>query len=174
MTETRMVIAVDIKGSEEYQNFIHETFKRITPQHLQHTFIFIFDKPYDLSLVFSENVIPLIVSKAKASLWSQLTINHKISSFLKKYKTDVFLTSQILSGTKVPQCLVAFDSISAKIVKNAKLIIADSAFSKNEFVVKYKINPDKISIVYQGVEEICKPLLFQEKVNYQSNAALPV
>ncbi len=171
MTETRMVIAVDIKGSGEYQNFIHETFKRITPQHPQHTFIFVFDKPYDLSLVFSGNAIPLIVSKAKASLWSQLRINHKISSLLKKHKADVFLTSQILSGTKVPQCLVAFDSISAKIVKKAKLIIADSAFSKNEFVEKYKIDPSKICIVYQGVEEIYKPLLFEEKENVKEQFA---
>ncbi|MEJ7820883.1 MAG: glycosyltransferase [Chitinophagaceae bacterium] len=158
-----MVIAVDIKGSETYQNFIHEIFKRITAQHPQHTFIFIFDQPFDLSLVFSENVIPIIVSKTKTFLLSQLRANHKISSLLKQYKAVVYLTSRILSRTKVPHCLIAFDSSPDKSLKKAKLIIADSGFSKKGITEKYKINPDKICIVYKGVEEIFKPLLFEEK-----------
>ena len=158
-----MVIAVDIKGSEAYQNFIHEIFKRITAQQPKHTFIFIFDQPFDLSLVFSENVIPIIVTKTKAFLLSQLWADHKISSLLKQYKAVVYVTSRILSRTKVPQCLIAFDSSPAKSLKKAKLIIADSAFSKKEITEKYKINSDKICIVYKGVEGIFKPLLFEEK-----------
>ncbi|MEJ7673041.1 MAG: hypothetical protein WKF59_10085 [Chitinophagaceae bacterium] len=134
-----MVIAVDIKGSETYQNFIHEIFKRITAQHPQHTFIFIFDQPFDLSLVFSENVIPVIVSKTKAFLLSQLRANHKISSLLKQYKAVVYLTSRILLRTKVPQCLIAFDSSPAKSLKKAKLIIADSAFSKKKLLKNIKL-----------------------------------
>jgi glycosyltransferase involved in cell wall biosynthesis len=158
-----MVIAVDIKDSEKYQNFVHEIFKRITAKHPQHTFIFIFDQPFDLSLGVSENVIPIVVSKTKTILLSRLRANHKTSSLLKKYKADVYVTSRILSLTKVSQCLIALDSTPGKSLKKANLIIADSAFSKKNITEKYKINPEKICIVYKGVEEIFKPLSFEEK-----------
>ncbi len=166
-----MVIAVDMKGSGAYQNFIHETFKRITAQQPQHTFLFILDKPYDLSLVFSENVIPLIVSSVKASLLSQLRINHKIYSLLKKYKADVFVSTQTLSNTKIPQCLIASDNIPSKSLNKSSIILTHSEFAKKEIIEKYKINPDKICIVYNGVEEIYKPLLFDEKENVKEQYA---
>ncbi len=154
-----MIIAVDLRGTEEYRHFISETFQLITIQHPLHNFLFISDDSAEPLFIFSKNKTDIAVKQTKISLLSDL----KISSLLKKYKAGVFITSRILSGTKVPQCLIAFDSIPAKSIMIARLIIADSAFSKKEITEKYKIDPDKTCIVYKGVEEICKPLLYEEK-----------
>jgi len=154
-----MVIAVDIRVSEEYQDFIYETFKRITAKHPSHSFIFIFDKPYDPSFIFSENVTAVIVKPKNISLLNDL----KTSSILKKYKADVFVTAGSLSQTKVPQCLIASDKVTSKSLKKASVIVAGSEFSKKEIIEKYKIDEYKIDIVYKGVNEIFHPILFKEK-----------
>ena len=41
--------------------FTFETLKRIVRRHPEHTFYFIFDRPYDESFVFASNVVPLVV-----------------------------------------------------------------------------------------------------------------
>ena len=154
-----MVIAVDIRFTEEYQNFIFETFKRITEKNPSHSFIFIFDKPFDLSFIFSKNVTAVIVKPQKISLLKDL----KISSLLKKYKADVLVTGKTLSQTKIPQCLIACDKITSTSLKKARVIITDSESSKQEIIEKFKIAEDKIDVVYKGVNENFKPTLFKEK-----------
>jgi glycosyltransferase involved in cell wall biosynthesis len=154
-----MVIAVDIRYGEEYQNFIFETFKRITAQHPSHLFIFIFDKPHGPSFIFSENITAVIIKPQKISLLNDL----KISSLLKKYKADVFVTGKTLSQTKVPQCLIAYDNVTSGSLKKATVIVTTSEFSKKEIIEKYKITQDKIDVVYKGVNENFKPIHFKEK-----------
>lgn len=165
-----MVVAVDIRFVEEYQNFIFETFKRITAQHPQHSFIFILNKPYNLSLVFSANVIP-IVQPRKIELLSKIRNDHRISSLLKKYNTDVFVTFQSLLQTKIPQCLIALDKSTSKYLKKAKVIITKSEFSKKKIIGKYKIDENKIDVVYKAVDEIFQSILFEEKEKIKENHA---
>ena len=40
--------------------FTFETLKRITRQHPEHQFYFIFDRPYDESFIFSDNITPVV------------------------------------------------------------------------------------------------------------------
>jgi hypothetical protein len=42
--------------------FSYETLKRITQNHPEHHFVFLFDRDYDEEFVFSDNVTPLILS----------------------------------------------------------------------------------------------------------------
>ena len=165
MKETKMVIAVEIRFSEDHhQNFIYQSFKRITAQHPQYSFIFIFDKAFEPSFIFSENVTAIVVKAQNISLLTDL----KISSLLKKYKADVLVTAKYLSQTKVPQCLVACDKLKLTSLKKAVNIITDSEFSKKEIIENYKINGDKsdnyrIDVVYKGVDEIFQPVTFEQK-----------
>lgn len=154
-----MVIAVDIRGAEAYQQFIYEVFKRITVQHPDHTFIFISDNEFDPSFIFSENVIAEVVKQTKISLLS----DHKVSSLLKKHKADVLVTTKYISQTKVPQCLMAMDNVTPTSLKKAKVIVTDSQFSQKEIVGKYKIEESKVDVVYKGVDEIFKPVSFEQK-----------
>lgn len=143
-----MIIAVDIRGSNEYQQFVYETFKIITAQHPDDTCLFIFDKAVDPSFIFSEKVIPVIVKQTKISLFHQLAI----SALLKKYQADVLVTSKTYN-IKIPQCLVANSLTSSQSFKNAAIIISHSEFFKKKIINSYKIDPDKIAVVYKGVDE---------------------
>ena len=153
-----MIIAVDIRGAEAYQHFIYETFKRITVQHPKHSFLFMFDKPYDPSFVFSENVIPVIVKQQKISLLT----DHKISSLLKKHKADILVTAQPVRS-KVPQCFIAFNNLAAGYVKKAKIIVMDSEYSVKEIIKKFNVDKEKVEIVYKGVDEKFNPISFDER-----------
>jgi glycosyltransferase involved in cell wall biosynthesis len=81
-------------------------------------------------------------------LLSQLAI----SSFLKKYKADVFVTGKTLK-TKVRQCLVANHKTDSQLLKRAARIIVHSNFSKIQIAGKYKINENRMDVVYKGVDE---------------------
>lgn len=158
-----MIIAVEIRFTEAYQNFIYETFKRITGYYPQHTFLFIFDKPFGSSFYFSKNIMQEVVLQAKDSLLSRISANHKRSSLLRKYKADVFITAQPLLQTNIPQCLIACDKFTAKSLKKACAIITASEFSKKEIIAKYNIDVKKIDTVYKGADEIFKPIPFEKK-----------
>ena len=162
-----MVVAVDIRFEEEFQHFIFEIFKRINEQHPEYSFIFIFDKPVDPSFIFSENVNAVVIKPQKLSLLNDINV----SSLLKKHKADVLVTAKIVSQTKVPQCLIAFDKVTAKSLGKAQEIITDSQFSKKEIIEKYKTSADKIDIVYKGVDEIFQPVTFQQKESIKEKYA---
>ncbi len=154
-----MVIAADIRGKEEYRNFIYEILKRIISQHPDHSFLLICDQHYKSSINFSKNVTAIVGKQTKFSLLN----DHSISSLLKKYKADVFLTAQTLSYIKVPQCLIAWDKFTLKYLKKAKVVIAASDFFRKEIIEKYKIDANKVDVVYKGVDEIFRPILFADK-----------
>ena len=153
-----MRIAVDTHGSAEYKNFIFETFKKITADHPEHTFIFIFDKSPDSSFIFSENLIAEVVGRSSITLLSQL----KFTSILKRYKADVFVTGEAVKSN-VPQCLIAFDNITHKSLNQADTVITTSEFYKKELIGKYKADENKIEIVCNGVSDIFQPIAFEER-----------
>ncbi|MBA7568077.1 hypothetical protein ES708_09797 [subsurface metagenome] len=41
--------------------FTHENLKRITLRHPEHTFLFLFDRPYDSEFIYSDNIRPVVV-----------------------------------------------------------------------------------------------------------------
>jgi glycosyltransferase involved in cell wall biosynthesis len=163
-----MVIVVDIRFEEEYQHFIFKTFKRITAQYPQHSFIFIFDKPFDTSFIFSKNVTAVVINPQKISLLNDI----KISFALKKYNAEVLVTAKFVSQTKVPQCLIAFKKMTSKSLGKAQEVVTDSEFLKKEIVEKHKINGGKIDVVYKGIEEISQPVTFQQKESIKERYAL--
>lgn len=159
-----MVIAVDTRSDrEEFQNFLYQTFSRITKQYPQHTFIFIFNKGYNSSFTFSEKVIPVVIKKAKIALLAQIINEQKIAAVLKKYKADVFITSKCLLNTKIPQVLIFNKSLPKKQLTKAKLIITSSQFSKQNIIDAYKIGKDKIIALSPGIDETFQPVDFEER-----------
>ena len=158
-----MVIAVDYRGTKEYQHFICESFKIIVEKHHQHTFVFISDKPLDTSFAFSKRIFLVVLRRSQISLLSKL----RISSVLKEYKADVLVTIEGLK-TNVPQCLIAFDKLKSASLKRAQGIVTTSEFSRKKIVEKFRIDERKsdsyrIEVVYKGIDEIFTPLAFDEK-----------
>ncbi len=178
---TRSLLKDDEKG---YLNFIFECFSRITRQQTPHTFIFIFDRQYDSSSIFSKNVIPVISGpKFSITLLLWFWSNIKIPLILKKYKADVFVSSDGFCSpfTQVSQLIIMHDKtlyypdsfkeknsflkkiISASSFKKANIICTWSEFSKKDISKTYKIDERKIEVVYTGVSDLIKPVEYGER-----------
>ena len=109
-----MIIAVNTRLDKKmqpqgYPDFMFTLLHQLTKKNPQHQFIFIFDSAYDETIIFSENVQPIIIGpKTSNSLRLQYWFNYKIPALLRKYKADVFLSMEGICAlrTKIPQCLL--------------------------------------------------------------------
>jgi len=185
-----MVIAVNtrllLKGKLEGIGwFTLETLKRMTINHPQHQFIFIFDRPYNADYIFSENVIPVVIGPPTRHpfLW-YLWFEFQIPRVLKKYNVDLFLSPDgyLSLHTKVPQLAVIHDinfvhrpkdlpwlkakyynHFFPKFARKAKRIATVSYYSKEDITRSFKVDFDKIDVVYDGINQIFEPISEADK-----------
>jgi glycosyltransferase involved in cell wall biosynthesis len=165
--------------------FTFETLIRMTQNHPEHEFIFIFDRPFDPDYVFAENVTPVVIGPpARHPLLFYIWFDFQIPKVLKKYKADLFLSPDgyLSLRTKVPQLAVIHDInfvhrpedlpwliakyynyFFPKFARIAKRIATVSFYSKEDIARSFKIDYDKIDVVYDGINQIFKPLLEKEK-----------
>lgn len=185
-----MVIAINTKAllpgkMEGYGYYIEEIFSRIAIHHPEHQFYFLFDRPFDPQFIYATNVQPVIVNpQARLPILWQLWYNWKLPAVLRKIKADVFVSPDGFCSlrTKVPQCLVVHDlaflhfphfitkphlrfyrKYTGRFLEKAKVIVTVSAFSKNDIVNHYPINPNKIHIAGNAPNAVFQPLEFEEK-----------
>ena len=184
-----MVIAIDTRFlSSNYlvahDNFLYECLKKLTIRYCEHEFIFIFDRPYDETLIFSNNIRPVIVSPlALDPMLSRIWYTMKIPGILKKYHAKIFLSQggSYLFHTNISQCLLLNDLgvyrhpglIKSRsllhqkfipfFIRKANRIITSSEFSKSIIEKKYGFPKNKIDIIYHGVSELFVPITFEKK-----------
>ena len=179
-----MIIAVNtrllIEGKLEGIGwFTLETLKRITNNHPEHQFIFIFDRPYNENYIFSENITPVVVGPPTRHpfLW-YVWFEYQIPRILKKYNADVFLSPDgyLSLSTKVPQLAVIHDinfvhrpedlpwlkakyynHFFRKFAKIAHRIATVSYYSKEDITRSFKVDYDKIDVVYDGINQVFTP-----------------
>ncbi|MBN1952248.1 MAG: glycosyltransferase family 4 protein [Bacteroidales bacterium] len=164
--------------------FSYETLKRITQQHPEHEFIFIFDRKYSEEFIFGENVTPVIAHpQARHPVLWYLFFEWGIPPIVKKYKPDLFLSPDgwLSLRTRVPSLAVIHDLnffhnpqwisnlplkyyeyFFPKYVKKATRIATVSEFSKNDISSRFSYDKDKIDVVYNGANEIYTPLSQKE------------
>ncbi|MBW6534484.1 MAG: glycosyltransferase family 4 protein [Mariniphaga sp.] len=175
-----------LKGKLEGMGwFSYETLKRMTRNHPEHEFIFIFDRPYSEEFIFSDNVIPVVIGPpARHPVLFYLWFEYQIPRVLKKYKADVFLSPDgyISLKTKVRQLAVIHDISFAhrpqdipgmkrwyynyffpKFARKAARIATVSNYSKADIAKTYLINPEKIDVVYDGCNEEFRPFPPEEQ-----------
>ena len=179
---TRLLLKGKLEGIGWYTN---ETLKRIVQQHPEHEFIFFFDRPYDPSFVFADNVTPVVLSpQARHPVLFYIWFELRIPYMLKKYKADLFLSPDGLMSlrTSIPTCVVIHDlafehypehlkpshkyyyqKYSPLYAQKAKRIVTVSEFSKRDIANRYHVSPDKIDVSYNGAHEEYKPLNWDEK-----------
>jgi len=186
-----MIIAVNtrllIKGKLEGIGwFTLETLKRMTVNHPEHQFIFIFDRPWHEDHVFSENITPIVVSPPTRHpfLW-YIWFEYRIPAVLKKYKADLFISPDgyLSLRTKVPQLAVIHDinfvhrpgdlpwlkakyynHFFPKFAEKARRIATVSFYSKEDITRSLKVDYDKIDVVYDGINQVFAPIE-QDKIN---------
>ncbi len=183
-----MIIAVNTRlqkdeQPEGYESFMFEMLDRLTKKFPQHQFLYIFDRPYDKTLCFSENVVPIIVGpKTSSSLHLQYWLNYKIPAVLRKHKADVFVSMEGICSlrTKKPQCLLITDlcfllapqllkkqqerfykKFTPSFLAKAKSIATSSEFSKQVIADHYKVN--YIDVIRPVIDDIFKPGDWDEK-----------
>lgn len=185
-----MIIAVNTRfllkdQLEGYGYFIKEVFSRLSMQHPEHQFYFLFDRPFSSEFIFSANITPLVLSPpARHPLLWKYWYDVKVSYCLKRIKADVFVSPSGFCSltTKVPQCLVIHDlgfihhpdsykkshtffyrRYTPKFLKKVQRIATVSEFSKSDIVQQYNINANKIDVVYSAAREIFKPCSIQQQ-----------
>lgn len=160
--------------------FTKETFSRITKDHPEHEFFFLFDRGYDPSYIFSDNVTPVVLHpQARHPILYRIYFNWSITQFLKKENIDLFVSPDgfLSLRTQVPQLAVIHDlnfehypdalpnafakyyqKYFPKFAAIATRIATVSKYSKLDIANTYMIDPTKIDVVYNGANEIYHPL----------------
>ncbi len=179
---TRLLLKGKLEGIGWYTN---ETLNRIVKQHPEHEFIFFFDRPYDPSFVFADNVTPVVFGPpARHPVLFYIWFELRIPAMLRKYKADLFLSPDGLMSlnTKVPSCVVMHDlafehypehlktshkfyyrRYSPLYARKAKRIVTVSEFSKKDISERYHVPAEKIDVSYNGAHEQYRPLSWEEK-----------
>ncbi len=166
--------------------FTYESLKRIVLSHPEHEFFFIFDRKYDKSFIFSDNVKPIVIGpQARHPILHYLWFEHSIPRILKKIKPDIFLSPDAYCSlnTKTKTLIVIHDLnfehfpehmpwlvrkyyryYTPRFAKKADRIATVSGFSKNDIVEQYGISPNKIDVVFNGANENFKPVTDEVKL----------
>lgn len=184
---TRLLILGKLEGIGW---FTKETLSRITRDHPEHQFIFIFDRPYSDEFIFSDNITPIVLSPPTRHpvlwfIWFEL----QIPRILKKYKADLFFSPDgYLSLNSGINQLAAIHDINfahrpkdlpwlkakyynyffPRFSRKAKRIVTVSFFSKEDIHRTYKIDNDDIDVVYNGVNTLYTPTLDDEKTEIKA------
>lgn len=160
--------------------FTFETLKRITNDHPDDHFIFLFDRDFDEDFIFSDNITPLILSpQARHPFLYYLWFEFSVAAILNRLKPDLFLSPDGYLSLKsnCKQLAVIHDinyehypmdvpflerkyyqHFFPKFAQKATRIATVSEFSKNDIVETYKIDPSKIDVVYNGCNESYTPI----------------
>ena len=170
---------------EGYGRYAKEVFSRIVREHPEHEFIFVFDRPYDESYIFSNNVTPIVVRPAaRHALAFKVWYDIKAPLALQSFKPDVWIQPFGFCSltSNIPQVLLVHDLaflhfprfiawhhrwyyqwFTKKFLHKAKKIVTVSAFTKKDIINKYEIDSYKIDIVEGAAHTGFKPLSWQEK-----------
>ncbi|HMZ88832.1 MAG TPA: glycosyltransferase family 1 protein [Chitinophagales bacterium] len=160
--------------------FTYETMKRLTRNHPEHHFLFLFDRDWDPEFIFSDNITPVKVwpPARHPYLW-KYWFDTALPRIFKKYKPDLFISTDGMMSlaVNVPTVLVVHDlayiefphhiprltyeylkHFTPKYLSKADAIITVSDYSKKDIIDKYQIADSKIDVVANGASDNFKPL----------------
>ena len=184
-----MKIAVDAAFLKD--TYFH-TFLKLAESHQEDYFIFIFDEQKKINISFPKNVKSLIIPRNAESIVNlKLCYNLKIPIALKKYKADIFVTENLISIlTKVPQLLLSPDLTfifqpsflnkkwirfykrnAPRFLNNPSGIIVNSDFHKKEIISQFKLNEEKIKVLYPQIKKEFIELNFEEREIFKEKYA---
>ncbi|MGE5393791.1 MAG: glycosyltransferase family 4 protein [Candidatus Saccharibacteria bacterium] len=179
---TRLLLSGKLEGIGW---FTMETLSRITKNHPEHQFVFIFDRPFSDEFNFSDNITPVVLFPPTRHplLWI-IWFEMQIPRILKKYKADLFFSPDgYLSLNCGVKQLAAIHDINfvhrpqdlpwlkaryynyffPRFARKAQRIVTVSSFSKEDIHQTYHIDNDKIDVVYNGINTLYNPTSEKEK-----------
>ena len=187
---TRFLLKNKLEGIGWYT---YENLKRITQQHKDIQFHFLFDRPYDESFIFGDNIVPhVIFPPARHPFLWYIWFEFMVPAKLKEIQPNLFLSTDGMCSlkTNVPTHLtihdIAFkhfphyvDRITSayynyftkRYVAKAQRISTVSTYSKNDLIQSYGTAADKIDVVYNGSKNAYTPFSKEEKIHVQQQYA---
>jgi glycosyltransferase involved in cell wall biosynthesis len=169
---TRLLLKGRMEG---LGTFTHEVLKRMVTSHPEVEFHFIFDRPYDQEFIYGPNVVGhVLFPQARHPFLFIWWFDYSLPRLLKKIKPDVFWSPDgyLSLRTNIPQVPVIhdinffhypeyfpfwvrwyFNTYFPQFAKRAKKIITISQFSKQDIAQNYFIEPSKIEVAYNGVDQ---------------------
>lgn len=168
----------------------YECLSRIVKAHPDDEFYFLFDRKPDEKFIFAENVKPVVLfPQARHPFLYIIYFEISVARALRRIKPDVYLSTDAYLSlrSKTPQIAVFHDinfehfpqdfpkvalwhykKFFPKYARKAKQIITVSEFSKQDIVENYGVEPEKISVAYNGANDGFKPLADGEKALIRS------
>ena len=165
--------------------FGYETLRRITKNHPEHQFTFIFNQAYSQDFIFEKNVSAIIVGpKYNHPLTWFIKFEILLPRILKKLKPDVYLSLDGWCSTRTniktvavihdlnfrhfPQWLpfsfrTYYNIFFPRWAKKATRLATVSEFSKQDITASYGIPETKIDVVYNGANEKLSPINDEKK-----------
>jgi glycosyltransferase involved in cell wall biosynthesis len=184
VVNTRLLIKDKLEGIGQ---FSYETLKIITTNNPDVHFYFLFDRDFDEEFIFSENITPIVLSpKARHPFLFIWWFEVEVAAILNKIKPDLFLSPDgYLSLRANCKQLPVIHDINfehfkgslpwlvqkyytyffPRFAKKATRIATVSEFSKNDISTTYKIEKNKIDVVFNGVAKHFYPISEEEKTN---------
>ena len=169
VVNTRLLVHDKLDG---IGRFGYESLIRITQNHPEAHFVFLFDRKVHEDFIFSENITPvkLLPPARRPWLWN-IWFNISVKGVLRDLSPDLFLSidGYLPLNVKTP-CLPVIHDLNFEhypkdmparyakwyrkkfplFAKQAVRIATVSEFSKNDIAEKYQIEKEKIDVVYNG------------------------
>lgn len=165
--------------------FTYQTLKRITQQHPEHQFYFIFDRPYSDEFIFNGNITPVVISPpARHPILWYLYFEYSTPHILRKINPDLYLSTDGWMPVDIPYKSVDvihdlnfahhpeflkplirkyYNYYFPKFARSATRIATVSEFSKQDIHTIYGIPLERVDVVYNGVNHEFKPLSIEDK-----------
>lgn len=187
-----MIIAVNTQTLlkdklEGLGSFTDEILSRMVRNHPEHKFVFIFDRGWDESFIYADNIIPVktFLPSRHPYLW-YYNFEYAVPKIISQYNADIFLSTDgympmhpsvktynvihdigFVHSPKNQPPLTSkyYNKYFPVFAHNADRLGTVSEYSKNDISKTWNINPEKIDIIYNGVKTIFTPLSADEQEN---------
>lgn len=169
VVNTRLLIPGRLDG---IGRFSYETLQRMTTQHPDDQFVFLFDRAISEEFIFSPNITPVkLLPPARRAFLFKIWFNWSVASVLRDLQPDLFLSPDgiIPLRTKTP-CLPVIHDLNfehypedihpryinyyrkyyPQFAHKATRVATVSEYSKSDLVKTYGLAPEKIDVVYNG------------------------
>jgi len=195
LVNTRFLLKGKLEG---FGRYTYEILSRIARKYPQHEFFFAFDRAFDPTYIFSENVHGLVLSPpARHPLLFWWWFEVAIPRAYKRHRCDAFFspdgfTSLAKSidrkvitihdlaylhypGQISPAILWYYRTYMPKFVRAADQIVTVSQSTQQDLIKHFESVEDKTSWVYNGVQPMYKPLsnAAKERVQEQWSNGCP-
>ena len=184
---TRLLLKGRLEG---IGRFGHEILSRLTTMMPEHQFHFLFDRAFDDEFIYNQNVTGhSIFPQARHPILYNIWFHRSLPKALRRIDADILFSIEGYlplkadiplinvihdinfeheDGLVTPVHQKHFRKYFPKYARTASEIITVSEFSKEDIVRTYKLSPDKLRVVHNGVSDEFAPLSNEQQAEVRT------